>query len=528
MTAGLFAGCLLACLTAPPALPVPTPTPPVPSASPSVAPAPTPTTPPIIVTPNTATVAVGYDAVLRVGAVMGSITATADTALVLVAVDQEHQMIRLTGRAPGTTTMTVTDARGVRALVPVRVAYNAGAIADGTVVRITGDPADSSFVKAQAVAAALAEARVRPGAQIVASEDQVSFKGALTQDNVATVDVPVLIQGEKYLSVDGITHVRVINFAAPKITPDALLVSDFPEKLESNGVLFTADLRRDQPSRFLYFHYNPPGSPPRRIVLRAENQSTEPSTIQFIDGQGGPETNEMEVGHTSTKRFLLHLIQNEGRVITIGAKSSLNLVEQDLPAADIVSNLLQLRVLSGSPVHLTLVAQNASDSPDMTIGNLVLLEGGHPHARGVYGIPEFHYNRSWNVLDQYLELPIGNIPLLNQRIAGQALTGDYGVLQTFVINVQNPTAKPASIALYENPRGGSATGTYLIDNVLVQSHQVSAFSRYKIRQYVVPAKGFVRVTIATIPEAGSTYPLRLIFAPDDGSVPPGAPGSPIY
>jgi len=36
------------------------------------------------------------------------------------------------------------------------------------------------------------------------------------------------------------------------------------------------------------------------------------------------------------------------------------------------------------------------------------------------------------------------------------------------------------------------------------------------------------VTIATIPEAGSSLPLRLIFAPDDGSVAPSAPGSPIY
>ena len=64
--------------------------------------------------------------------------------------------------------------------------------------------------------------------------------------------------------------------------------------------------------------------------------------------------------------------------------------------------------------------------------------------------------------------------------------------------------------------------------MLVQSHQVTAFSRYKIRQYVIPARGFVRVTIVTMPEAGSSYPLRLIFAPDDGSVAPGAPGSPVY
>jgi hypothetical protein len=92
----------------------------------------------------------------------------------------------------------------------------------------------------------------------------------------------------------------------------------------------------------------------------------------------------------------------------------------------------------------------------------------------------------------------------------------------------NPTNAPQAIALYENPRGGRSTATYIIDGVLVQSHQVPPFSRYKVRQYVIPAKGFVRVTIVTMPEAGSSYPLRLIFAPDDGSISPGAPGSPVY
>ncbi len=178
-------------------------------------------------------------------------------------------------------------------------------------------------------------------------------------------------------------------------------------------------------------------------------------------------------------------------------------------------------------MHLTLFAQDASSSPDESLATTALLSGDHPHARGIYYIPEFHDSRLWNVNDEYLELSIGQIPVPNSLV-GQALAGDYGVLQTFVVKVQNPTAQPQAIAIYENPRGGRATGTYLIDGVLVQSHQVPPFSRYKVRQYVVPARGFVRITIATIPDSGSSYPLRLVFAPDDGSVAPGAPGSPIF
>ncbi len=517
----------------PPPSPLPSPsataTPagsPSPTASPS--PAATATQPPIVVSPAAAEVPVGSERVVQVGSVLGTITAAAaDPTLVGVRVDQVALSVTLTGKAPGTTVVTVTDQRGMTANIPVRVAYKAGSVAASASIRITGDPASSLFVKRQAVAAATALARLRPGAQVVTGVDDVSFDAPLAQDDVATLNVPILIQGKGYFGVRATTAVRVANMAAPKIRPRSLMVSDYPEKLEADGVLFTADLKREQPSRFLYFHYNPPGEPDRRIVLRAVNRSPEPAIVQFISGAGGPGQNEMEVGHDSTRRFLVHLVQNEGRIIEIPGYGTMNLSEQELPAKNVVCNLLQLRVLNGSVVRLTLFAENARSSHDVPAANNDLLHGTHRHARGIYAIPEFHYSALWNVTDPYLELPIGQIPLPN-LMQGEALSGDYGVLQSFVIMVENPTAAPQPIALYENPRGGYATGTYLIDGVLVQSHQVPPFSRYKIRQYVVPAKGFVRVTIETIPEGGSSYPLRLILAPDDGSVPPGAPGSPVY
>lgn len=496
--------------------------------SPTPTPTATPTPPPVTVRPAAAMVPVGASQVLHVTYVYGQMNVSVlNPAIVDASVDQTAQTITLTGKAPGATAVGVTDQRGAATIVPVRVAYNAGTIADSLSIRITGDPASSIFVKEQAVAAAINAAQARSGAQIVATTDEVHFSTPLAQDNIATIDVPVLIQGEQYFSVDGVTHVSVENMAAPKITPDSLTVSDFPEKLTENGVLFASDLKRTQPTRFLYFHYNPPGEPDRRIVLRAQNMSSEPAVVQFISGAGGPDPNEMLVGHAATALFLKRLVQNEGQILVIPGKGTLNLVEQPLPAKDVVCNLLQLRVLSGSTVHLTLFAQNAANSPDEALSSTELLEGDHPHARGVYKIPEFHYSTLWNTTDQYLELQIGHIPLPN-LMQGQALAGDYGVLQSFVIKVQNPTSQPQPIAIYENPRGGRATGTYLIDGVLIQSHQTPPFSRYKIRQYVVPARGFVRVTIVTMPEAGSSYPLKLIFAPDDGSVAPGAPGSPVY
>jgi len=435
--------------------------------------------------------------------------------------------VTVTGNAPGATTVTVSDSRGLHRDVGVRVAYYAGAIADHVTVALTGDPASAEFVREQVAQAVREAAQVRPGAEVVVSSDDVSIRRPLEQDNVASFDVPVLIQGRGDFEVDGSTHADVTNVAVPRISPDSLMVSDYPERLTENGTLFTADLRHDAPSRFLYFHYNPPAQPDRRIVLRAENLSREPSIVQFISGRGGPSPNEMEVGHSATKRFLVNVIQNQGRLLTLAGNSSTEIVTQDLPAGSVVCNLLQLRVLSGGNVHLTLFAQNADSRSDAALASDELLESTRKHARGIYPIAEFHFASQWKVNGEYLELPIGELPLPN-HLRGQALAGDYGVLQSFVVDVENPLGSPQSVAIYENPRGGRATSTYLMDGVLVQSHQVPPYSRYKVRQYVIPAHGFVRVKIVTMPEAGSSLPVRLIFAPDDGSVAPGAPGSPIY
>ncbi|MHB8178239.1 MAG: hypothetical protein ACYDA5_00355 [Vulcanimicrobiaceae bacterium] len=517
--------------TPPPTLSLPSA---APSALPSAAraalpsPTPTPTQPPIDVQPAAADLPVGSSVTLQVQSALGNLTVTAQNpALLTVTINQPAETVTLVGVAPGATALTITDQRGVSAIVPVRVAYNAGTYAENASLQLTGDPAGPEFVKAEAAALARSLAQARPGAQIVAGAGDVSFEHALGQDDVADVPVPVLIQGNGDFSVSGTTMVRVENVAAPRISPDSLMISDFPEKLLHNGLLFTAKLRHEVPTRFLYYHYNPPGQPDRRIVLRVHNYSPEPATLQFIEGRAGPYRNGLEVGHDSTKTFLVRLVHNEGRLIEIPGDGTMNLVEQLLPAGDIVNNLMQLRVLNGGTVNLTLFAQNASSSPDESLANIKLLNGTHRHARGIFAIPELHYAAQWNVTDPYLELPIGQIPLPN-LLKGHALAGDYGVLQSFVVNIINPMPTPQHVAIYENPRGGTATGTFLIDGTIVQSHQVPAFSRFKIRQYVIPAKGFVRVTIVTMPESASSYPLRLIFAPDDGSVPPGAPGSPIY
>jgi hypothetical protein len=502
---------------------------PVVPAVPTPLPTPSPTPIPLIVDPPTAGVVPGGSQTLRVTQVFGNLSVTvANAQIASASVDSVARTLTVIGNAAGTTVVTVRDDRGITRDVPVRVAYLAGAIPSGALLRVTGRPATQLFLREQALAAALKGVTLRPGASIVATAESIAVPAPLPVDDVMTIDVPIIVQGDAYFTVQGITHVRVENFAQPIVRPKSLLVSDFPETLKENGILFEADLAAKQANRFLYFHYNPPGQPDRRIVLKAQNTSPEPALVQFIDGSAGPEPNEMEVGHLSTERFLVRLAQNEGTVVMVPANSTVSLMDQALPANAVVSGLMQMTEISGAPVHLTLVAQNADDPVDGPIPTSALLVGSTPHARGIYPIPEFYFDYSYDADGPDLEIPIGQIPLPN-LVKGQTLAGDYGVLQDVTIRIVNNDRHNArNIAIYANPRGGRATGTFVIDRVLVQAHGMEPFGHYKLRQYTIPPGSFVRTDIVTMPEGGSSYPLRLVVAPDDGSAAPGTADSIVY
>jgi putative type II/III system pilus formation protein len=498
--------------------------------SPAETPAPqaTPTQPPIVVEPPQLSVEPGKTVTARVNSALGAVSATvADPAVATVVVDQAQRVIYVSGVKVGTTTVTVADTRGVTRDVPVRVAYAAGALADETTVRVTGNPTSAEYLREAVATAVERAATLRPGASVNVAPETVPIHAELKIDNRLEVDVAGQIAGNGYLTVNGTTHVIVENTALPPIQPARLLVSDYPERLTANGVLFTARLDRTQAQRFLYYHYNAPTEPARRILLKARNASNAPATVQMIDGSAGPGANEMEVGHLSTKRFLVREARNEGRVLTIAAGATVNLVDHPLVPQSIVSAILQLRLVSGDPLDLALVAQDALAPTDQSIDTTTLLAGGAPHARGVYPVPTFFFDRTYDVDGEDLDIAIGQLPLPNLR-QGEALSGDYGVEQSMSVVVVNMTRGPRSIALYANPRGGRATGTFLIDGVVVQAHALAAFSRYKIWQERINAGTFRRIKIVTMPEGGSSYPLRLTFAQDDGSVAPGAPGSPIY
>ena len=154
--------------------------------SPSVAPSPletpapqaTPTQPPIVVEPPQLNVEPGKTVTARVNSALGTVSATvADPAVATVVVDQAQRVVYVSGVKVGATTVTVSDSRGVTRDVPVRVAYAAGALADETTVRVTGNPTSADYLREAVAAAVERAATLRPGASVYVPPETVPIHG---------------------------------------------------------------------------------------------------------------------------------------------------------------------------------------------------------------------------------------------------------------------------------------------------------------------------------------------------------------
>lgn len=509
--------------------PTPAPPTPLPSASPpqatyvpfpsaSLSPTPTPAPQPVIIAPTSMQVLLGHTASVHlISPPSGIVQLSGFDGNVITAVfNPIERSIDVVGQHPGSTTITVTDNDGQMATLAVQVQVAAGKIYAATTATITGNPASREYVAEAAARAAWLVAYPQAGARVMIDPHAVAGAQAMAPDTTLTVRVPVGIAGRDYFPVNQTVTVRMVNIAQPPVPPTQLLVSDFPETLTENGTLFYADLVPGQPARLLYYHYEPPGSVTRRVLVKVQNNGDQASSVQLIAGIAGPDPNTLAVGHASTQRFLAHEAANEGQIFEVPPGITLNLNDHLLPPDNLVSGLMQMRLISGGGIRVAVVVQNEGDPLVQPISD-TLLSSSVKHARGVYRVPEFFYDLAYAAGADPTVFTIGSLPLPN-LVQGQVLGGDYGVKQSADVALTNPTDAEARIGMWVVPRGGRATATFIIDGQLVQMHAANAGSVHMIRQFTLAPRGYRLVHLVTMPEGGSSYPLRVMFS---SSPPPG-------
>jgi len=510
-------------LTAQVPSPTPPPTPPAlasptPSASPPppTSPAPSASASPaagLAVAPQSVAIPPGGFADVSVANASGDVAATFDKNLATATVDRAAHVVRVTaGAATGNDVMHLTDPSGAQVDVPVRIAPYGGTLAQTLTLNVTGTPADPDWVAAQIRDLLRRSTELQPGAQ--ATYGVAPLPAPLASGARTSVSVPVQIAGgADYLDVAGTTVVNVQNMTLDPFTPTLLLYDDDPEKITGDGPLFRATVQPGEPVRLYYYHDS--DSAQHRIVMFLSATTAEPTPVHVVAATGGPNVDVMTVGHNVSRNYVLSKLRNQGVVIDLAQDRG------DYPFLDVtfgggagIAGAVDMRVLGGGPVTVALLAVPAGADAD-TIAQIAiqapLPKDGHNRS-GIFKLDGGYGNAYKNYVagGPDVSLVYGDAgPTAADADAGRD-AGDYGVLQTIAFSLNNPTDKPAVAYLYERPIGGIVRSTFFLNGTAVEMGCVRDPSqRYQISTYALAPGATVPLTVATMTDGGSNYPIEI-------------------
>lgn len=439
------------------------------------------------------------------GNVKGSLNAAVDSPVAGAVWDASASAISVTGLAVGEAEIRVADGVNVL-LVPVRVAKYAARLADSLTAEVTGALAPREVVAKAARAAVASSLMLEPAAWAdLRPEGSVS----LEPNRSSTVPVCVSAAGEGYLSCRFRPTVAVRNTPIALAPVDLLMVSNKPERLRNQGLWFEGSLAGSQAARLLYHHVNATNGP-ADLVVEIWNLGNRAARLHVLEGTAGPSRDEAFVGHRATAQFLLNRKTNVGWVVTIPPGTAVPVLSQRTTPAATSSGVLELRPLAEGDLRVRVyLAPRLSRMLPRPIGDYLQapLAGQWHYPQPQRHIRErFVVGSAWTFITMGAEAAVG-------VAEGDRLAGSYGVIYEIDLELINPTAEPARVAIMLAAPGGPARSALLLDGRLIEVAALKAHGEAEVARYSLEPGQVRRVRIETMPQAGSNYPVRLLARP---------------
>ncbi len=463
----------------------------------------------------------GATATVTISGATAPVQVTPSGTLARVTVDQQTGTITVTaGQTAGYETLHVVDASGATLDVPLLVAPDAAVVPPSIDLNVTGNPLDPAWLAAQIARAVTRAIAVQPGAALTVG---AVAPFSLDPGSTTGVSVPVAVDGRgRFLDVAAQVNVNVTNVAQEPVAPPFLMYDDDPEHLNADGVSYRGTVAAGSPAR-LYLYHDDQGAPHRVVVVLS---AAVPTTVQVIDAAAGPNIDVLSVGHAVARSFLAQKGRNEGVIYTIDPASPLVLDDMTETNKQLVAASIELNVLEGGPLTASVVSASPGVDPLTLLGGPMLARDGH-HRTGVFSITNFGTDSlTFTVGGPHVASTFGNkneTPPNADPGSDGTDYGDYGVLHTFLFNVNNPGDAPATVYLYERPAGGYVRSSFLVNGNLIDVGCVrDSFLRYQIAAYDLAPRQQYLFTVQTMTEGGSNYPLEvgMTTKPPQPSAPP--------
>lgn len=437
----------------------------------------------------------------------GDLQLTYDQSLLLVRQDPSSGEICVSANAAGNYAITLQ--RGTaRGMVRVCAKDWAGKILAPVERIVSGDPVSPELQLTAALTGLNEGIQAMPGTRVMMKE-YPRIETALKQGFEREVKIPILMEGKGYFPVEGNVKVMLKNQEIAVSPPATLMLSNRPETIEEDGILFKGRVSLGSPARLLYSHKNG-SSGKRKLWITLGNPSGETVRLFISNASAGPDKFEIQTGHKAAMRYLENFRCRAGYVLEIAPRKTIILDEFDIASQFIVSSICDLQLLDGKDVE---VEVKTSGNPGARGEALKLIEEPfdpfkiHPH--GIFPSPLVELQKTFNLSGENISIEVGKWPWLIDGTTGEPNTGNYGVFYKIKVSILNDTKERAQIAVSFIPRNGISMGSVLIDGTLLETGIIKQEERTCLTKIEMAPGENRLLEIVTFPEAGSCYPVNI-------------------
>jgi hypothetical protein len=377
-------------------------------------------------------------------------------------------------------------------------------------LEVTGTPADGAFLAGQIRDALdrVIRPTLAPGAAISYGPIVPWPLPSLVGGAQLTLNVTVAISGDgAYAPLTAVTTVTISNISVPTLAPSLLYLSDDPEYLRNEGLVFRNDVTAARPARLYYYHSDIGVPRDLDVVMTA----MVPTRVQFFASGAGPDLDVLDVGHSVTRGLLSSLQSHVGTIVDLLPGMPFTIRHALMLQGEVVAGAVDVYVMSGGAATLSVVATPAGGNVNTYLAGPRLWQDGH-HRHGAFDLTGFGALAA--------TYTVGGSPAAVQY-GGRTPTprnldpaddgrdyGDYGVVHRIVFTLVNPTDTAQIAYLYEKPLAGPVRSTFIVDGQFKELGCVRFERQYYVAEYQLPPHSNSATTTVTMTDGGAFYPIE--------------------
>jgi len=402
---------------------------------------------------------------------------------------------------------------GVMAVLPLPSRAGPAVVSLSTPLQIevSGDPAPISVLRRAIRIAAHSAFPELQDAEIALAATRPTLTALPSGRSMhVRADLAVMTPGTG--TIVWVVSVTLVNVTVPWHDAQQLFVSDSPETVDTDGILYSGIIRGGRAARILYHHQNAKATRDMWLSLGLTNTSPDPVQVCIFGATGGPAADELFAGHFAARGFLEQYQARAGIVVNVPPAGFVPILATKVPPDQVASGLAQIAVLRGSGVQVQLEAQFPRIGEPPVFSRVLPMDT--QHQRGVFGAPLVQRNLSYTVAGPVAQLWLGaDQDLLRDEMNGAPLQGNYGVVYSFDVRLTNPGPDPRVVALIVHANGGPAAAAIVVNGTLEDLAMVQPDAPQPAATLRIPAASSVDAHISTMSEAGSYYPLLMTVGP---------------